>query len=69
MHLNQLRKYLDFRKDYNDWVYADAIEKSEAKWVELKKNDMKERSWLYGLHKHWINAYLKDYFFAGMTSS
>lgn len=43
MHLNQLGKPGNFIKDYNDWVYTKTVEKSEAKWKELKeKYDIKE---------------------------
>ena len=47
MHLNQLGKHINFRQDYNEWIYADTVEESETKWNEMKeKYEIEEGSWL-----------------------
>ncbi|GJY80345.1 FAR1-related sequence 5-like protein [Tanacetum coccineum] len=73
-HLQPLRsQYDDFQDTYTKWVKSPNIEDYEAKCEELKeKYHIDDDCWLgniYKLRHHWIKAYLKDTFFAGMTTS
>ncbi|GJU04403.1 FAR1-related sequence 5-like protein [Tanacetum coccineum] len=73
-HLQPLRsQYDDFQDTYTKWVKSQNIEDYETKWEELKeKYHIDDDCWLgnmYKLRHHWIKAYLKDTFFAGMTTS
>ena len=65
----------EFSKFFNNWYRASTISKCEERWKALKKKfEINENasSWLskmYRLREHWVNAYLKDIFWAGMPSS
>lgn len=65
----------EFSKFFNNWYRASTISKCEERWKALKEKfeiDENASSWLskmYRLREHWVNAYLKDVFWAGMTSS
>lgn len=74
LELQPLRsRYDDFDDTFTRWVKNQNIEDFESKWVELKeKYNIEDDSWLakmYNLRHHWVKAYLKDTFFAGMTTS
>nr|XP_043615969.1 protein FAR1-RELATED SEQUENCE 5-like [Erigeron canadensis] len=73
-HLQPLQsRYDDFEETFNRWLKSQNVEDFEAKWVEVKnKYDIADDSWLgnmYSLRHQWVKSYLKDTFFAGMTSS
>ncbi|XP_020250195.1 protein FAR1-RELATED SEQUENCE 5-like [Asparagus officinalis] len=69
-------KYEDKISTYFDkWYRARTIHNCEERWKILKeKFNINENvdSWLtrmYRLHAHWVDAYLKDIFWVGMTTS
>nr|XP_043639927.1 protein FAR1-RELATED SEQUENCE 5-like [Erigeron canadensis] len=73
-HLQPLRSRLfDFKDTYNKWVKSQNISDIEAGWEVLKeKYNIDDDTWLgkmYKLRRFWVKAYLKDTFFAGMTTS
>ncbi|XP_077215679.1 protein FAR1-RELATED SEQUENCE 5-like [Tasmannia lanceolata] len=63
----------EFTKDYNRWYYRRSRSDSETEWEKLaKKYNIDERHWLgkmWELREHWVPAYFRDIFTAGMTSS
>ncbi|CAI9276558.1 unnamed protein product [Lactuca saligna] len=65
--------YNDFQESYRQWVKSDTIEEIESGWeVMLGKYNLENNCWvinMYDQRKHWVKAYLKDVFFAGMTTS
>ncbi|XP_020245169.1 protein FAR1-RELATED SEQUENCE 5-like [Asparagus officinalis] len=78
-----IRQQLPMKAQYGDeistyfdkWYRASTIHKCEERWKILKENfniDESVDSWLtrmYRLRAHWVDAYLKDIFWAGMTTS
>ncbi|XP_061352945.1 protein FAR1-RELATED SEQUENCE 5-like [Gastrolobium bilobum] len=62
-----------FDVDFREWYKSQNIDEFEGKWEALKnKYDIRAGSWLanmYTSRHHWAKAYLKDTFFAGMTTS
>ncbi|XP_020249141.1 protein FAR1-RELATED SEQUENCE 5-like [Asparagus officinalis] len=60
---------------FNNWYSARSISKCEERWEVMKVKfniNEGEDSWLtrmYSLREHWVDAYLKDCFWAGMTTS
>ncbi|XP_020262591.1 protein FAR1-RELATED SEQUENCE 5-like [Asparagus officinalis] len=60
---------------FNNWYSSRSISKYEDCWevIKVKFNiNEGEDSWLTrmcNLREHWVDAYLKDYFWAGMTTS
>ncbi|XP_020268731.1 protein FAR1-RELATED SEQUENCE 5-like [Asparagus officinalis] len=71
-----MSKYGDEMPTYfNSWYYARNISKCEELWKVMKEKfgiEEDEDSWLtrmYKLREHWVDAYLKDCFWAGMTTS
>ena len=73
-HLQPFRyRYDDFEDTYTQWVKSQYVEEFESGWETLKeKYHIEDDSWLgnmFKLRHHWVKAYLKDSFFAGMTTS
>ncbi|KAI3779313.1 hypothetical protein L2E82_08985 [Cichorium intybus] len=73
-HLRPLvARYSDFQEYYRQWVKSDTIEEFEKKWEVMNaKYNLEDNRWItdmYSQRKHWVKAYLKDVFFAGMTTS
>ncbi|XP_061373973.1 protein FAR1-RELATED SEQUENCE 5-like [Gastrolobium bilobum] len=62
-----------FDVDFRAWYKSRNIDEFECKWEILRtKYVIKANSWLanmYASRHHWAKAYLKDTFFAGMTTS
>ncbi|XP_077239799.1 protein FAR1-RELATED SEQUENCE 5-like [Tasmannia lanceolata] len=62
-----------FYKEYNHWFYRKHKSDSEKEWGALvEKYNLDERHWLckmWDLRMHWVPAYFRDTFTAGMTSS
>ncbi|KAL4568104.1 hypothetical protein LXL04_023705 [Taraxacum kok-saghyz] len=75
--LEHLRTYVtsysDFQESYRRWLKSDTIEEFEATWDVIRgKYKVENGSWLsdmYTQQKHWVTTYLKDIFWAGMTTS
>ncbi|KAL4588735.1 hypothetical protein LXL04_001630 [Taraxacum kok-saghyz] len=75
--LEHLRTYItsysDFQESYRRWLKSDTIEEFEATWDVIRgKHKVENGSWLsdmYTQRKHWVTTYLKDIFWAGMTTS
>ncbi|KAL4580927.1 hypothetical protein LXL04_017133 [Taraxacum kok-saghyz] len=65
--------YIDFQESYRKWVKSDTIEEFEATWDVIRgKYKVENTSWLsdmYTQRTHWVTAFLKDIFWAGMTTS
>jgi len=65
----------DFGSDFHLWYTSRDIRTREELWRLMKEKyhiEEKEDSWLlkmYILRGHWVNAYLKDIFYVGMTTS
>ncbi|XP_020245275.1 protein FAR1-RELATED SEQUENCE 5-like [Asparagus officinalis] len=65
----------EFANYFNRWWHSKTIETCIQQWDELKeKFNIKENEegWLQTMYRnrtHWVPCYLKDTFFAGMTSS
>lgn len=74
-HLQPFRmKFKDtFLEDYKSWYKSHTIDDFERRWADLKvKYNIEDDCWfsnIYSLRNHWARAYLKDTFFAGMTTS
>ncbi|XP_077246394.1 protein FAR1-RELATED SEQUENCE 5-like [Tasmannia lanceolata] len=60
-------------KEYNHWFYRKHKADSEKEWGALvEKYNLDDRHWLckmWDLRMHWVPAYFRDTFTAGMTSS
>ncbi|KAI3514158.1 hypothetical protein L1887_12477 [Cichorium endivia] len=65
--------YSDFQEFYRQWVKSDTIEEFETNWEVIRtKYNIEPNSWItdmYNQRIHWAKAFLKDVFFAGMTTS
>ncbi|XP_077226243.1 protein FAR1-RELATED SEQUENCE 5-like [Tasmannia lanceolata] len=63
----------EFNKDYNRWYFKKNIHKCEEEWGKFEqKYGIEENSWLcnmWQLRSHWMPAYFRDTFTAGMSSS
>ncbi|GAV71422.1 SWIM domain-containing protein [Cephalotus follicularis] len=63
----------EFSSDYRKWFHSRNVSKSEIRWQALvEKYGIQVDSWLakmWDLRFHWVPAFLKDTFVAGMTSS
>ncbi|KAM0012441.1 putative transcription factor FAR family [Helianthus debilis subsp. tardiflorus] len=73
-HLRPLKvQYSDFEELHKQWVKSNTIEEFESRWEFLcGKYNFQSGSWIteiYKQRKYWAKAFLKDCFFAGMTSS
>ncbi|KAL7612830.1 hypothetical protein Lser_V15G07827 [Lactuca serriola] len=73
-HLRPLiARYSDFKESYRQWVKSDTTEEFETNWEVLRgKYNIETNSWItdmYNQRIHWAKAFLKDVFFAGMTTS
>ncbi|GJX70858.1 FAR1-related sequence 5-like protein [Tanacetum coccineum] len=73
-HLRPFKaRYSDFNESYKKWVKSDTIEEFETQWDVLRdKYDLKSSNWMmemYDQRKYWVWSFLKDGFFAGMTTS
>ncbi|XP_023734200.1 protein FAR1-RELATED SEQUENCE 5-like [Lactuca sativa] len=73
-HLRPLvARYSDFKEAYIQWVKSDTIEEFETNWEVIRgKYNIESNSWIndmYNQRIHWAKAFLKDVFFAGMTTS
>ncbi|KAL4588724.1 hypothetical protein LXL04_001619 [Taraxacum kok-saghyz] len=66
-------RYSDFQESYRKWVKSDTVEEFEAAWEFMRgKYNIDNKHWItemFNQRKHWVKAYLKDAFFAGMTTS
>ncbi|XP_061347848.1 protein FAR1-RELATED SEQUENCE 5-like [Gastrolobium bilobum] len=62
-----------FDVDFRAWCKSPSIDEFEDKWESLRtKYDIKPGTWLsnmYASRHHWAKTYLKDTFWAGMTTS
>ncbi|KAK2979932.1 hypothetical protein RJ640_007075 [Escallonia rubra] len=73
-HPQPLRsRYSNFDEAYNKWIKSMTITEFESRWKKLQeKYSIEENSWLsnmYKIRQHWVKVYLKDTFFASMTTS
>ncbi|KAK1418100.1 hypothetical protein QVD17_27239 [Tagetes erecta] len=73
-HLRSLKiRYTDFQELHRQWVKSNTVEEFETRWETLcAKYNFESGSWItemYNQRKYWAKAFLKDCFFAGMTSS
>ncbi|KAJ0863281.1 putative transcription factor FAR family [Helianthus annuus] len=73
-HLRPLKvHYSDFEELHKQWVKSNTLEEFESRWEFLcAKYNFQSGSWItemYNQRKYWAKAFLKDCFFAGMTSS
>ncbi|XP_021971456.1 protein FAR1-RELATED SEQUENCE 5-like [Helianthus annuus] len=73
-HLRPLtNRCSEFQMLYNQWVKSDTVEEFETRWKLLcEKYNFESGSWItemYSQRKYWAKAFLKDCFFAGMTTS
>ncbi|XP_021980604.1 protein FAR1-RELATED SEQUENCE 5-like [Helianthus annuus] len=73
-HLRALTvRYNDIEGLYKQWVKSNTAEEFETRWEFLcGKYNFESGSWIMEMYKQrklWAKAYLKDCFFAGMTSS
>ncbi|XP_077231121.1 protein FAR1-RELATED SEQUENCE 5-like [Tasmannia lanceolata] len=63
----------DFPKDYKKWFYTRQKEDCEVAWENLvQKYNIEGDGWLakmWDVRTHWLPAYFRDTFTAGMTSS
>ncbi|KAK2979103.1 hypothetical protein RJ640_005854 [Escallonia rubra] len=61
------------RQSHSNWTKSETVEDFEARWVDLNdRYDLKENWWIqnmYNIRAHWAKPFLKDTFFAGMTTS
>ncbi|XP_023731549.1 protein FAR1-RELATED SEQUENCE 5-like [Lactuca sativa] len=65
-------RYSDFQETHRKWVNSDTIEQFEATWEDMRiKYELESNCWLsdmYNQRIHWAKPFLKDIFFAGMTT-
>ncbi|XP_052627622.1 protein FAR1-RELATED SEQUENCE 5-like [Lactuca sativa] len=66
-------RYSDFQESYKEWVKSDRVEEFESRWEVIRgKYNLESNFWvnkMYNQRKYWAKAFLKDIFFAGMTTS
>ncbi|KAI3721972.1 hypothetical protein L2E82_32993 [Cichorium intybus] len=66
-------RYSDFQESYREWVKSDTVEEFETRWEVIRsKYELESNCWvseMYNQRIHWAKAFLKDTFFAGMTTS
>ncbi|XP_076884418.1 protein FAR1-RELATED SEQUENCE 5-like [Bidens hawaiensis] len=73
-HLRALTvRYCDNEEPYKQWIKSNTVEEFENQWEVLYgKYQFESGSWItemYNQRNYWAKDFLKDYFFAGMTSS
>ncbi|XP_076887985.1 protein FAR1-RELATED SEQUENCE 5-like [Bidens hawaiensis] len=73
-HLRALTvHYCDIEEPYKQWIKSNIVEEIENQWEFLcGKYQFESGSWItemYNQRKYWAKAFLKDCFFASMTSS
>ncbi|KAL7614377.1 hypothetical protein Lser_V15G06796 [Lactuca serriola] len=65
--------YSDFQETHRQWVNSNTIEQFEATWEDMCiKYELESNCWLsdmYNQRIHWAKPFLKDIFFAGMTTT
>ncbi|XP_023769938.2 protein FAR1-RELATED SEQUENCE 5 [Lactuca sativa] len=66
-------RYSDFQETHRKWVNSDTIEQFEATWEDMRiKYELESNCWIsdmYNQRIHWAKPFLKDIFFAGMTTT
>ncbi|XP_023766136.2 protein FAR1-RELATED SEQUENCE 5-like [Lactuca sativa] len=66
-------RYSDFQETHRKWVNSDTIEQFEATWEDMCiKYELESNCWIsdmYNQRIHWAKPFLKDIFFAGMTTT
>ncbi|CAI9284751.1 unnamed protein product [Lactuca saligna] len=66
-------RYGDFQETHKQWINSDTIEQFEARWEIMRiKYVMEKNCWIsdmYNQRIHWAKPFLKDIFFAGMTTT
>nr|XP_043625956.1 protein FAR1-RELATED SEQUENCE 7-like [Erigeron canadensis] len=66
-------RYSGFQEAYRQWVKSDTVEEFETRWKDMDGQfNFQRKSWIVEMYKqrhHWANVFLKDFFFAGMTTS
>nr|KAJ0217824.1 hypothetical protein LSAT_V11C300149240 [Lactuca sativa] len=66
-------RYSDFQDTHRQWINSDTIEQFEATWEDMHiKYELERNCWLsdmYIQHIHWAKPFLKDTFFASMTTT
>ncbi|XP_071688077.1 protein FAR1-RELATED SEQUENCE 5-like [Rutidosis leptorrhynchoides] len=75
--LEQLRplkaRYSDFQEMYKQWVKSQTTDEFETRWKVIReKYNLESHYWLNDMYDQrtlWAKVYLKDCFFAGMTTS
>nr|XP_043615775.1 protein FAR1-RELATED SEQUENCE 5-like [Erigeron canadensis] len=73
-HLPSLKaRYPGIEEFYREWVKNDTVEEFETRWKVMScQYKFESRSWImdmYTQRHHWAEVFLKDCFFAGMTTS
>nr|XP_043616310.1 protein FAR1-RELATED SEQUENCE 5-like [Erigeron canadensis] len=73
-HLNQFAsRFSDFQESYKQWVKSDTTEEFETQWEVINsKYNLDSSNWMvemYKLRNFWVEAFFKDIFLAGMTTS
>nr|KAJ0192343.1 hypothetical protein LSAT_V11C800419870 [Lactuca sativa]KAJ0210957.1 hypothetical protein LSAT_V11C400218080 [Lactuca sativa] len=66
-------RYSDFQETHKQWINSDTIEQFEATWEVMRsKYELESNCWIsdmYNQRIHWAKPFLKDTFFAGMTTT
>ncbi|XP_023763062.1 protein FAR1-RELATED SEQUENCE 5-like [Lactuca sativa] len=66
-------RYSDFQETHRRWVNSDTVEQFEATWENIRiKYELEINCWLsdmYNQRIHWAKPFLKDIFFASMTTT
>lgn len=73
-HLEGYRaRFPSFEQAYRRWVRSDTPVEFESRWANISHEfNIEARSWLwtmYNKREHWVQCYLKDTFWAGMTTT
>nr|XP_043615944.1 protein FAR1-RELATED SEQUENCE 5-like [Erigeron canadensis] len=73
-HLNQFAsRFSDFQESYKRWVKSDTTKEFETQWEVINsKYNLDSSNWMvemYKLRNFWVEAFFKDIFLAGMTTS
>ncbi|XP_023765163.1 protein FAR1-RELATED SEQUENCE 5-like [Lactuca sativa] len=66
-------RYSDFQETHRQWVNSDSIEQFEAILEDMRiKYELESYCWISDMYYqriHWAKPFLKDIFFAGMTTT